>query len=129
MGRQIQLSMLPADRDALLMEIRLHAEVEVVMRDGESADVQPLGSIPDSSRGTLILWNKQFAPTLQRKFIDIANPPYYRVDEFALPVLYSIQTEWQGTPALTQGRIYGQFGGKSVQFEKWFGSGTSETTG
>ena len=34
MGRQIQLSMLPADRDALLAEIRSHADVEVVMRDG-----------------------------------------------------------------------------------------------
>ena len=41
MGRQIQLSMLPADRDALLAEIRSHADVEVVMRDGDSSDVRP----------------------------------------------------------------------------------------
>ncbi len=123
MGRQIQLSMLPADRDELLAEIRSHAQVEIVLRDGESSQVQPLGSIPSKMDGTFILWNKQLTFTLQRKFIDNADPPYYRVDEFAEPVLEfsdSISTEWEGMPALTQGRIYGQFDGKPIQFEKWF---------
>lgn len=54
MGRQIQLSMLPADRDALLAEIRSHADVEVVMRDGDSSDVLPLASIPSRVVGTLV---------------------------------------------------------------------------
>jgi hypothetical protein len=123
MGRQIQLSMLPADRDALLTEVRSHADVEVVMRDGDSSDVQPLPSIPSKVVGTLILWNKHFARTLERKHITSAVPAYHLIDEFALPVLEfsdSILTQWQGRPALTQGRIYGQFNGKPVAFEKWF---------
>ena len=125
MGRQIQLSMLPADRDALLAEIRSRADVEVVMRDGDSSDVRPLVSIPSRVVGTLILWNKLLTPTLERKLVNTAVPPYHRIDEFALPVLEfsdSILTEWQGRPALTQGRIYGQFNGKPTAFEKWFES-------
>jgi hypothetical protein len=125
MGRQIQLSMLPADRDALLAEIRSHADVEVVMRDGDSSDVRPLPSIPSRVVGTLILWNKLLTPTLERKLVNTAVPAYHRIDEFALPVLEfsdSILTEWQGRPALTQGRIYGQFNGKPTAFEKWFES-------
>jgi hypothetical protein len=125
MGRQIQLSMLPADRDALLAEIRSHADVEVVMRDGDSSDVRPLASIPSRVVGTLILWNKLLTPTLERKLVNTAVPAYHRIDEFALPVLEfsdSILTEWQGRPALTQGRIYGLFNGKPTAFEKWFES-------
>lgn len=123
MGRQIQLSMLPADRDALLTEIRSHADVEVVMRDADSSDVRPLASIPSHVVGTLILWNKLLTPTLERKLVSTAIPAYHRVDEFALPVLEfadSFLTEWEGRPALTQGRIYGEFKGKPTAFEKWF---------
>ena len=124
-GRQVQLSMLPDDRDALLAEIRSHADVELVMRDGDSSDVQPLASIPGRAVGTLILWNKLFTPTLERKLVNTAVPPYHRIDESALPVLEfsdCILTEWHGSPALTQGRIYGQFNGKATAFEKWFES-------
>jgi len=87
MGRQVQLSMLPGDRDALLREIRSHAPVDVVLHDGDAVDVQPLTSIPDTSDPTMILWNKQLMPTLQRKWIDSATPGYYRVDQLAFPVL------------------------------------------
>jgi hypothetical protein len=71
----------------------------------------------------MILWNKQLTATLQRKWIDSATPGYYRVDQLAFPVLefsMSMLTDWQGKPALTQGRIYGQFAGKPVEFERWF---------
>jgi len=124
MGRQIQLSMLPADVDGLLAEIRSNAPVEVVMRDGDSAEVFPIAALSGgASRDTLILWNRRLSPVLQRKWIDLVSPGYYRVDGFALPVLEfsdSVLTEWEGKPALTQGRIYGQFDGKPVEFEKWF---------
>ena len=52
----------------------------------------------------------------------IGQAGYYRVDESTFPVLefsMSTLTDWQGRPALTQGRIYGQFAGKPVEFEKW----------
>jgi hypothetical protein len=123
MGRQIQLSMLPADRNALLREVCSQAPVEVVMRDGDSAHVQPLKSISDNLNGNFILWNKLLIPAFQRTLVDPANVPYYRVDEFALPVLEmsdSVLTEWLGKPALTQGRIYGVFDGKQPEFQKWY---------
>ncbi len=123
MGRQIQLSMLPADVDALLTEIRKHAPVEAVIRDEDSADVTALASVPDKSDSILILWNKSLTPTLKRKLITARTPSYYSVDYFTLPVLelsLSLLTEWQGRPALTTGRIYGVFDSKPVEFEKWY---------
>jgi hypothetical protein len=123
MGRQIQLSMLPADVDALLTEIRKHAPVEAVIRDEDSADVTALASVPDKSNSILILWNKSLTPTLKRKLITARTPSYYSVDYSALPVLelsLSFLTEWEGRPALTTGRIYGVFDSKPVEFEKWY---------
>src|SRR4051812_26031463 len=112
MGRQIQLSMLPADRDALLEQIQRDENVMVLLRDGDSQTVHPLPTIPEKIPGTLILCHREFTPTLERKLIASATPPYYRVDDFELPVLEfsdSLLTEWEKRPALTQGRIYGQF--------------------
>src|SRR5215467_12798710 len=99
MGRQIQLNMLPSDADLLLSEIRSRAPVEVVIRDGDSADVKPLASLPKTSNPILILWNKQLIPTLQRKWVQRTRDGYYGVDYFALPVLelsLSVLTEWKG---------------------------------
>jgi hypothetical protein len=123
MGRQIQLSMLPNDADAILTTIRNRGPIEVLIRDADSADVAPLTSVPDRSDSILILWNKHLTPTLKRKWISARTPGYYSVDYFTLPVLefsLSVLTEWKGKPALTQGRIYGQFDGKPIEFEKWF---------
>jgi len=120
MGRQIQLSMLPNDIGALLDEVRSDGEIEVILRDSDTATVQPLAS---DLCGTAILWDKKLLPILERKLVTSAASPYYRVDEFRHPVLEltpSIMSEWCGRPALTQGRIYGQFEGKPVAFEKWF---------
>jgi hypothetical protein len=87
LGRQIQLSMLPADRDALLAEIQSHGFVEITTREGDSNKVQPMASLLGTEGQTLILWNKKLAPNLQRKLIENATTVYYRVDESALPVL------------------------------------------
>jgi hypothetical protein len=123
MGRQIQLSMLPTDRDALLREIRNQSQVEIVVLDGDSVDVQPHLLLSDTSRATLTLWNTQLPPTLQRKQTNSAAPSYHRVDGSVLPVLEfstSVLTEWQGRPALTQGRIYAAVAGQPIGFETWF---------
>jgi hypothetical protein len=115
--------MLPADVDALLAEIRSHAPVEVVIRDADSPDVTALASVSDRAGSTLILWNKRLTPMLRREWITARTPGYYSVDYFVLPVLefsLSLLTEWEGKPALTQGRIYGQFNEKPIEFEKWF---------
>jgi hypothetical protein len=124
MGRQMQLSMLPADGDALLAEIQSHGFVEITTREGDSNKVQPIASLLGTEGQTLILWNKKLAPNLQRNLIENATTVYYRVDESALPVLEfstSLLTEWSGRPALTQGpHLWAVWGGKSAEFEKWY---------
>jgi hypothetical protein len=122
MGRQIQLSILPADANDLIGAIGSRELVEVAARSGNSAEPQPLQSIPDDFRD-LVLWSRRFAPTLKRRYIAAANPPYYLADEQTEPILefsISVLTKWEGIPALTQGRIYGVFDAKPPEFEKWY---------
>ena len=122
MGRQIQLSILPADANTLLTVIRSKEPVELAVRSGVAPTLAPLGSIPDGSRD-LVLWNRRFAPALKRSYIAAANPPYYLADEQTEPILefsISVLTQWEGIPALTQGRIYGVFDAKPREFEKWY---------
>jgi hypothetical protein len=114
--------MLPDDIVALVADVRSDGDIEVVLRDGDAATVQSLASVSDL-RGAAVLWDKKLQPTLQRKLVTSAAEPYYRVDESKHAVLEltpSTLTQWCGRPALTQGRIYGQFEGKPTAFEKWF---------
>lgn len=123
MGRQIQLSMLPADAQELVFAIPDHGLVEVATQRGRSASVEPLAAVPNDPKGNLILWNKRFAVGLQRRFVPSSDAPYYTLDVWTEPILEfstSLLTEWQGRPALTQGRIYGVFDDKPIEFEKWY---------
>lgn len=125
MGRQIQISVLPEDLEAIFARIRsLHRVVLVNRDDLHSATVTPLESLPTDTNETLMLWNQELLPQLQRKYVSRETAgPYYRVDEFAEPVLEfsgSILGEWCGRPSLTQGRIYGIFDNKSQEFARWY---------
>lgn len=125
MGRQILLSMLPEDDEALLTYIKSQHCVVLVKRDhAYSAIVESLTSIPRNGNVTLILWNQELLPVLRRKVISgAAHKNYYRVDETAQPVLEfetSIVGRWRDKPSLTQGRIYGVFDNKSKDFSRWF---------
>jgi hypothetical protein len=125
MGRQIHLSMLPEDVDALLIHIKSRHGVVVIKRDdAHSAIVKPLESLPRTGDGTLMLWNQELLPELKRKLISGAtHGNYFRVDEHVQPVLEfgaSILGEWRDRPSLTQGRIYGVFDNKSKDFSRWF---------
>ena len=94
----------------------------MAFRSGSDADPEPLDSIPNGHQA-LVLWNRRFVPTLKRRYISSANPPYYLADEQTEAILEfstSVLAEWQGLPALTQGRIYGVFDSKAVEFEKWY---------
>jgi hypothetical protein len=124
-GRQIQLSLLAKDASVLIHTLSTWAPVVVVASRGDSAIPGELTTIHDSAEWQkLILSNKRIAPSVQRRFIVGAKPPYYLLDEQAEPVLelsLSALTEWNGTPALTQGRIYGAFfEEKPTEFKKWF---------
>ena len=73
---------------------------------------------------TLVLWNQELLPQLQRKHVSTETAKeYYCVDRSAEPVLEfsgSILGEWRGRPSLTQGRIYGIFDNKRQEFLRWY---------
>jgi hypothetical protein len=125
MGRQVQISVLPEDVESLLAHVKSQHSVVLVKRDDfDSATVEPLESPPANANETLILWNQELLPQLQRKHISRETAgDYYRVDEFAEPVLEfgaSFLGEWCGRASLTQGRIYGIFDNKSQAFARWY---------
>jgi hypothetical protein len=125
MGRQVQISVLPEDVEGLLAHIKSQHRVVLVKRDDfHSATVEPLESLPTSANETLVLWNQELLPQLQREHISReTDGDYYRVDGFAEPILEfgrSFLGEWCGRPSLTQGRIYGIFDNKSQEFVRWY---------
>jgi hypothetical protein len=125
MGRQVHISVLPEDVQGLLAHIMSRHRVVVVKRDDpDSASVKPLVSPPANVNETLILWNQELLPELRRKLVSRETAgEYYRVDEFAQPVLElgaSFLGQWRNRPSLTQGRIYGIFDNKSQDFLRWY---------
>ena len=125
MGRQVQISVLLEDVEGLLVHIKSQNRVVLVKRDDvHSATVTPLESLPANANETLILWNQELLPQLQRKHISRETAGnYFSVDESAEPVLEfggSFLGEWCGRPSLTQGRIYGIFDNKSQEFVRWY---------
>jgi hypothetical protein len=125
MGRQVQISMLPDDVEQLLTHLKSQHRIVVVKRDdSDSVNVKPLKSVPVSANETLVLWNQDLLPRLQRQLISRENGgACYRVDEFAEPVLEfsgSFLGQWCDRPSLTQGRVYGIFENKNTEFVRWY---------
>jgi hypothetical protein len=120
MGRQIQLSLLSEDVEALLTHIKSRHNVVVVKKhDAHSATVKPLLLPPRTGNEALIFWNLELLPILKRK----RSGNYFNVDEQNRPVLEfgpSILGQWQGRPSLTRGRISGVFDNKSKDLSLWF---------
>jgi hypothetical protein len=125
MGRQVHISVLPEDVEELLTHIKSRHCVVVGKRDDpDSATIKPLTSQSANTNETLILWNQELLPELRRKLVSReTGEDYYRVDEFAQPVLEfggSFLGHWCKRPSLTQGRIYGIFDNKSQGFLRWY---------
>jgi hypothetical protein len=124
MGRQTQLHVLPKDVNDLLVTMHDKEPLEAALRHGNSATLERLAFIPDNMSGqSLVLWSERLAPSLQRRFVAAADSPYYLADEQTESVFelsLSGVTKWEGRPALTQGRIYGVFQNKQVEFEKCY---------
>lgn len=120
MGRQIHLSMLPVDAEALLTHIKSqHSVVVAKKHDDAHPAVEPIVSLLQNGNEVLILWNRELLPSLRRK----RSGNYFNVDEQAEPVLEfgpSIFGRWQDRPSLTQGRIYGVFDNKGTGFSRWY---------
>jgi hypothetical protein len=125
MGRQVQISVLPKDVEELLAQVKRQHRVVLVKRDDfDSAVVEPLESLPANRNDTLILWNQELLPQLERNHISTeTGGDYYRIAESTEPVLEfkgSFLGEWRGRASLTQGRIYGIFDNKSQEFLQWY---------
>jgi len=124
MGRQTQLHVLPEDVNALLVAMYDTEPLEVALRSGNAAIPERLAFIPENMGGkSLVLWSERFSPNLQREYMAIAQPPYYRVNEqteMVFELSLSALTTWENRPALTQGRIYGVFENKHPEFEKCY---------
>lgn len=122
MGRQILFHMLPEDCNGFLRALRGRDPVAVVDKDSASPEVVEL---PDPCKGGVfaVLWNRSLLPSLEREFIAKSDRgPYYRVSD-SLPVLeFSLpsQADWDGKPALTQGRIYASFEVPNEGLRRWY---------
>ena len=121
MGRQILFHMLPEDCDRFLDFVRERDPVLVIKRDSNSAAVESVDNLSVRGNGVFCLWNRTLLSNLDREWI--ADPGYYRADEFELPILElspSFKAKWNGKPALCQGRLYGVFEGKTLEFGRWY---------
>jgi hypothetical protein len=124
MGRQTQLHVFPKDVNELLVAMHDKEVLEVALRIGTTPIPERLAFLPENLDGqTLVLWSERLVPNLQREYVAIAQPPYYRVNEqteMVFELSLSALTTWQNQTALTQGRIYGVFQNKQAEFEKCY---------
>src|SRR5258708_13396655 len=122
MGRKILFPMLPSDCALFVGFLDRRDPVIATARDAGSPKVEPIAN-PCDAKKPISLWNRSLLPSLTREYIANADDgPYYRVDD-SLPVLEfypSILTEWQGLPALLQGRVWGAFNTDAHQYRPWF---------
>ena len=122
MGRQIGFHLLPEDVIEFLAHARTKAPVVCTVWSSDSELISECDPITSSQ--PLCLWNQDVLPTLERKLITTAAKPYYRVDS-SLPVIELFvpdEAEWNGIPALTQGRIWASFDIQSEPLRRWFDS-------
>ena len=122
-GRQIHFHMLDEDLKSFLRIVADRDPVTVTLRDADSSEIRPFVEPADGK--TLSLWNRDLLANLQREWIP--GPDYFRIDTRRTPTLElmpSLKAEWQGKPALVQGRLYGHFDStlnKPREFEQWYG--------
>jgi hypothetical protein len=116
--------MLPEDQEAFFRVVKEKADVVVIQRDTDSADIQGNHTVTTGADPSLCLWNRGILPNLERKWVP--EPGYYSIDILSLPVLEfhpPFVSKWQGAPAVAQGRLFGNFESylkKPEQFEAWY---------
>jgi hypothetical protein len=124
MGRQIQFYMLPEDTEQFMKHVQASAPVVVTEFNSEIPDVRR-HQMDAAKKEMLCLWNQALLPHMERKFVpESERGSYYRV-EYGAPILElstSLETRWNGMPALLQGRVYGAFETNDPRHRKWFNS-------
>jgi len=116
--------MLPEDAKEFLSVLRQRTPLVVVERDSLSPDLLEVAD-PRVVGKTLVLWNQSLLRSLEREYIPQSNRgPYYRVSS-SVPVLelfLPVEADWDGKPALTQGRVYGSFDVANENLRRWYES-------
>ncbi len=125
MGKQIQFHILQHDCSELIAFAQQRDPVIVIPYTAESPLIREVQA-PCEGDGWFCLWNQALLPAMEYKHIlNSDHGPYYRVDD-CLPVLEftkSVEVEWNGKPALTQGRIYTPFEcpeDQKAEFGRWY---------
>jgi hypothetical protein len=122
MGKQILFHMFPPDCEQFLSVVQKRDSVVIVERDSSSASLVPVAH-PCSPGQVLSFWNRNLLSSLERKYIpESTKGPYYRIAS-SLPVIEFFlprEQEWDGQPAITQGRIYASFDQPSEELQRWF---------
>jgi hypothetical protein len=122
MGRQIQFHALPEDMAAFLECIQRQGPVVITIKSSDSPNVTEVPDVLAESQ-TMTLWNKALLGRLERKLVNRpGGADYYRVDD-SLPTLElspSRVVQWNGKPALLQGRVYGFFDRPFPEYEAWY---------
>lgn len=114
--------MLPEDCELFFSFLRMRDPIVCTTRDSASSE---LGNVTDpcSEFKTFSMWRNEqgFKPTRQH-IEDAIGGSYYRIDDSAAVLEFtpSQVTEWQGSPALLQGRIWGAFRISDERHDAWF---------
>jgi len=102
--------------------VQKHDPVVVTSKSSDSSKVTPV-SDPLAESQVMTLWNQTLLGSLERKLVSRPRgDDYYRVDD-SLPTLElspSRPVEWNGRPALLQGRVYGFFDRPLSGYEEWY---------
>jgi len=115
---------MPEDMKSFLDYAQRQDPVVITLKASDSPEVTPVPDPLTESR-VITLWNKRLLGTLERKLIKRpGGNDYYRIDD-SLPTLElspSQRREWNGAPALLQGRVYGFFDKPFLGYEEWYDS-------
>jgi hypothetical protein len=115
--------MLPRDCEEFLALLQERDPVVITSLNSESPEIEDLSQSACSFGKTLCLWNQPLQPQLEGTLSERPHgKSYFRISE-SLPVLEMstcYECEWDGKPALIQGRIWGSFEDKTAEFQSWY---------
>jgi len=106
MGRQILFHALGEDCQSLFAFINTDDRVTVVAQDAPDSELTNLSS-PCTQSQPLILWKESLGTELKRTMESLPMTVFYRVRPgIGLELNPCKMSEWDGRPALVQGRLY-----------------------
>jgi hypothetical protein len=113
--------MLPEDARAFLDFALSDGTTEIILRSSIDQDIRRVLNPLEETR-TMTLWNRPILPNLRRQRVVTGTEEYFRIDDLLPTLEYSPckLTQWNGTPGLLQGRIYGFSFGTNRDYQHWF---------